>query len=401
MPDTRRTWTTTEYSTLKLPADAEADLDLLGSLPDELIRLRRGPDGWTLETGAVCGVLELHDHRLVVEPRLFADGAAVVRWIAYGEGITIPIDRNRAWRTNTDGLPEVVAGALASECARLLVEGLRRDYRRDQDEDTVLRGRLDHSRQISKRFGQIDRLYLDRFERRTDVVDNLVCRAALDVAGRIVLAPETRRRVRDIARDFPEVPRTFDARRAVARLHHHRLNARYGAAHTWAALLLSGGGVSDLIVPGLARAGSLLIQTARVWERVVARLCRDAGGSALAGPRSIVVSETGRSGRTFRPDAVLLSPDGSTIPVDAKYKDYASLPLASADAHQLLTYADAYRLAHDAPARSVVVYPTLGQGPGPRAVGVRVAGRSLGTIAVLGVSTSADPADALVVLRGL
>ncbi|MGH3990009.1 MAG: 5-methylcytosine restriction system specificity protein McrC, partial [Pseudonocardiaceae bacterium] len=71
------------------------------------------------------------------------------------------------------GRTDVIA-ALLGECKQLLRDGLRRDYLRREAVDTVLRGRLDISRQISRRYGQVDRLHLHRFDRDTAVWPNLV-----------------------------------------------------------------------------------------------------------------------------------------------------------------------------------------------------------------------------------
>lgn len=86
------------------------------------------------------------------------------------------------------------------------------------------------------------------------------------------------------------------------------MNNRYQPAHIWAALLLGGGGFSDLLVEGTQQAESLLVNMNRLWEAVVRRLAEEAAslrwltlpghrGSvhrrARAGPRYQIVP-TGR-----------------------------------------------------------------------------------------------------------
>lgn len=142
------------------------------------------------------------------------------------------------------------------------------------------------------------------------------------------------------------------------------MNNRYQPAHTWAALLLGGGGFSDLLAEGPQQAESLLVNMNRLWEAVIRWLAAEAatilGGSAVhsTGDRSIVVREQDRATRSFQPDVLLrLRPDDqSHLPVDAKYKRYDQHAVAPDDIHQLLTYAHSYRSSGQIP-RALIVHP--------------------------------------------
>jgi len=175
------------------------------------------------------------------------------------------------------------------------------------------------------------------------------------------------------------------------------MNNRYQPAHIWAALLLGGGGFSDLLVEGTQQAESLLVNMNRLWEAVVRRLAEEAattfGGSPFPATedRFIVLREQDRATRSFRPD-VLLRPrpdDRSQLPVDAKYKRYDQHAVAPDDIHQLLTYAHSYRGPGEIP-RALIVHPAE-LGSVHRSITVRAPSGHLGTIDVVGLDVHQSP----------
>lgn len=165
-----------EHGRVVLPLGrlSERDLRAIALAPADLLRVRRVADGYELRTGSVTGAVELDGLRIRVAPKLLPDGAAVLSWLAYAAGVPVDLDHARTWQVDGAGLRDLVIAALIAECARVARAGLRLDYRREQAVDTVLRGRLDVRAQVTRRYGQIDRLHLDRFARRSDVWENLV-----------------------------------------------------------------------------------------------------------------------------------------------------------------------------------------------------------------------------------
>ncbi|MEU1705108.1 hypothetical protein ABZ478_06845 [Streptomyces sp. NPDC005706] len=190
--------------------------------------------------------------------------------------------------------------------------------------------------------------------------------------------------------------------RALERTRYTRLNARYRPAHTWARLLLRGGGVSDLLTDDGTTAGGLLLAMPALWEAVVRRLATEAaapcGGRPVpsSGATGITVRDDLGSTSTFRPDLLLSLPDPGTdqhtlLPVDAKYKRYDRHGVSAGDIHQLLTYSAGYT---PAVARSaVIVHPQPG-GYAQRTLQIGSPQRGLGVIHVLGINTHAPPEQA-------
>lgn len=321
-------------------------------------------------------------------------------WLAYALGTPVPATARR-WATGPDGYADLVAAALLEQCERLLREGLRRDYVRRRSVEPVLRGRLDVAAQATRRYGQLDQLHVRTFDREADIWDNRVLGSALKAALALTASPHLARALHGIAGAFPQAPTPAAALRALDRTNYTRLNARYRPAHTWARLLLRGGGVTDLLTDQGNTADGLLLAMPALWEAVVRRLGAEAvdprGGHAVPGGSGVGITVHGDLGSasTFRPDLLLSLPGHDTahrtlLPVDAKYKRYDRHGVSAADVHQLLTYSSGY--ATDAPT-AVIVHPQPG-GHAQRTLQVRGPNGPLGTIHVLGIDTRSTPEQA-------
>ncbi|MFJ4412240.1 McrC family protein [Streptomyces sp. NPDC088910] len=380
------------------------DVDRLQVLQERrCLTLDRGPAGWRLKADATVGVLALDHVRLVIEPKFAISGERLMTWLAYALDAPTPLTTTtRRWSTGPDGYADLVAAALLEQCQRLLREGLRHGYVRHQSIEPVLRGRLDFAKQISRRYGQLDQLHIRTFDRETDIWDNRVLGTALRAALALVSDSHLARELRSTASAFPQAATPGAALRALDRVRYTRLNSRYRAAHTWARLLLRGGGVTDLLTDLGTSAEGLLLRMPALWEAVVRRLTADAA-SRLGG---CSITATGRTGITvrgdlgspsrFRPDVLLSLPGPDTtapsvLPVDAKYKRYDRHGVSAGDVHQLLTYSAGYASA-DCP-RSVIVHPQTAS-HAHRTLQVRGPDGLLGVVQVLGVGTSAHPEEA-------
>ncbi|MFJ5271791.1 McrC family protein [Streptomyces sp. NPDC088358] len=357
--------------------------------------------GWRLKADATVGVLVLDRIRLVIAPKFAIPGEQLTSWLAYALGTPVPATARR-WATGPDGYADLVAAALLEECERLLREGLRRDYVRRRSVEPVLRGRLDVVAQATRRYGQLDQLHVHTFDREADIWDNRVLGSALKAALGLTSSPDLARALHGAAGAFPQAPTPAAALRALDRTRYTRLNARYRPAHTWARLLLRGGGVTDLLSDHGTTADGLLLPMPALWEAVVRRLGTEAvspyGGHAVPGGSGIGITVRGDLGNVsaFRPDLLLSLPghDGAPstlLPVDAKYKRYDRHGVSAADVHQLLTYSGGYSAADASGA--VIVHPQPGS-HARRTIQVRGPRGVLGVIHVLGIDTHTTPEQA-------
>ncbi|MFJ2598623.1 McrC family protein [Streptomyces erythrochromogenes] len=402
-----------EYGSVLLGAAqlTPRDVERLRSLQTRgCLGLDQARSGWRLKADATVGILVLDRIRLVIEPKFAIPGEHLMRWLAYGLGAPTPLPATaRRWATGPDGYADLVAGALLEQCEQLVREGLRRDYVRRQSLEPVLRGRLDVASQVSRRYGQLDQLHVRTFDRMADIWDNRVLGTALRVARTLATHPDLVRDLHAIADAFPQAPTPDAALRALDRTRYTRLNARYRAAHTWARLLLRGGGVTGLLTDDGMTADGLLLAMPALWEAVVRRLAAEAatpqGGRNVpsSGATGITVRGDLGSNSTFRPDVLLSLPgrDPSTptlLPVDAKYKRYDRYGVGAGDVHQLLTYSAGYTPSTDP--RAVIVHPCP-EGHSHRVLEVTGPQGSLGSIHILGVHTLAAPQQAAVWIRSV
>ncbi|NIL51011.1 PE-PGRS family protein [Streptomyces sp. 2BBP-J2] len=367
------------------------------------LSLEQMSTGWRLKAGATVGLLVLDRVRLVLEPKFAIPGDRLMDWLAYALDAPPPLPvASRHWATGPEGYADLVAAALLEQCEQLLREGLRRDYVRRQTLEPVLRGRLDVVAQTTLRYGQLDKLHIRSFDRETDIWDNRVLGTALRVACALTTSPDLARYLRTIADAFPNATPPEAALRALDRTRYTRLNARYRAAHTWARLLLRGGGVTDILTDHGTAADGLLLAMPALWEAVVRRLVADAagghGGHAVAGGGAAGITVRGDLGivSAFRPDVLLRLPDRdptarTLLPVDAKYKRYDHHGVSAADVHQLLTYSAGFTPSDDR--RAVIVHPRAG-GHSHRVLQVDSPRGRLGNVHVLGVDTHVLPQQA-------
>lgn len=267
-------------------------------------------DGWRITAGAIVGVLRLARIQLNIGPKMAFTGNSLLRWTAYAMNVPVPHETTtRAWQTDPTGFTDLVAAALLAECRSLIGYGLRRDYVRNARTSPVLRGRLDVMAQATKRYGMLDTLHVHTFDREIDIWENRLCGHALRAAGRAVADPRLARDLMSVAEEFPASGSAATVLRAQLRTRYTPLNLRYRPARLWSALILRGGGVSDLLIDAGNAADSLLLDMPRLWEKVVVRLSSDSA-PAFATP----VAPTGRlrikihgdlsKPSSFRPDVL-------------------------------------------------------------------------------------------------
>lgn len=398
----RQDFTITEHRTAHVPSTLVTDHDLAAT--DELSRAgvltcRPTPSGYDVGAGSHVGVITLDRIRLELRPKFALTGEQLVSWLSYAIDVTPYRPRQRrGWDTAHGGLVDLVVGALIDECRQLIRYGLRRDYLREDRVEPVLRGRLDVQAQTARRYGMVDRLHVQTFDRRPDVWENYVCHAALQVGSRLARDSTVARLAAETAHAFPAHPRGRSAaEQTLHRATYHRMNHAYRPAHAWAALLFGRAGPADLLRHAHLQARSLLIDMNVMWESIVRRMITEAvgaGGTVVPprGAHALLVCVEGGANRALQPDVLVRFPaDGTTLPIDAKYKHASAKVISRDDLYQVLTYASAYPMP--APPRAMVVHPSEAgwthnwvSVTGPRGL--------LGEVLVVGVDIQRHPGNA-------
>ncbi|MFF3710488.1 McrC family protein [Streptomyces phaeochromogenes] len=307
-----------------------------------------------LTAGPCVGVVRLDACEIRVLPKYLGEELDVLRMLEYAAGRVLPaLDAARTVREGAPHLRDLVALLATEHCERLLARGVRRGYVTVEDELPAVRGRLLADRQVLQHYGRLDRLACRFDEHDSDIVDNRLCAAAVDLAARTARSPTVRARARRAATQFAQVAPTplGDLRTALAGLDYHRHNRHYESAHRWAALLLSGGGITDLFARGPLTSRAFLIDMNVLFESFATRLLQEAaagtGYDVRGQSRHAGVLHDERTGRSYtevRPDVLLSgSVDGAPLrrPVDIKYKLYEGRRLAAPDLYQAFLYAHA------------------------------------------------------------
>ncbi|GGV41934.1 hypothetical protein GCM10010495_69450 [Kitasatospora herbaricolor] len=401
-----------EHSTTLLRQDqlTHEDIHRLEHLQGKgRLTLQRTHRGWRLHTHSVTGVLVLDRIRLTLRPKLPIPGEQLITWLCYANGVPVPHEQTlRRWRTSSTGYADVVLPALLAECQTLLLRGLNRGYRPAERVEPTLRGRLDIHRQIVRRYGAVDRLHVRTFERELVIWENQICGAALAAAVPLATGkPALARALQAAAAQFPRPQLGATVTRLLRRARYTRLNRHYQAAHVWSALVLGGGGVSDLLAHRGTHAGSVLLHLDRLWELVVRRMAVDAAhaaGGRLARPREGSIRTLGGLGSrdpSFRPDTLLAfdsTPATRFLAIDAKHKALQATNVNAADRHQLLTYIAGYTTP--AAPLAAIIHPAH-SGSSHRTLRIQGPRGPLGVIEVLGLDTRLPPRQAAEPLRTL
>lgn len=359
-----------EYETVRVTGLRPSQTDIRAADSAELgkrITLRwRRDDTLEVVAGPYVGVVNLECVSIHVRPKLAGRELAVLQMLDYASGLSALRDLEQVQHFGEGlNLRDLVCLLLTREADRLLRHGLRRDYLRREEALPTLRGRLLPDRQILRRYGQLDRLECRYDELSSDIVDNRLCGAALQVAARTATDSTVRKHARRLAGDFTNVCATdaFYATKAEQRLSYHRGNEHYRSAHRWALLLLHGTAFADLYAVSGPSSQAFMFDMNRLFEKFVTRLLQDAAHGtgikvrAQASLSRAICHEDGRSHTTITPDIQLIRGHGlqaRRCSIDAKYKNYTHNKITPIDLYQSFAYAEA--LSHRAGERTPTAF---------------------------------------------
>lgn len=317
---------------------------------------------------AWIGVVRFTNQDVHVVPKYVGDSLRVLRMVEYATGINMLRRLPNAQQLPANGtdLFDLICQLLTDEVTTLIRDGLQRDYRPTDETLPVLRGRLRTREQYLRRFGQLDQLECSFDEYDTDTPENQLLAAALTATRKRVIDPDTRRRATQLAAIIAEscTPPSMTADWYEQRITYDRRNARYRPAHGLASLILRGMSFEDLFETSSgASASAFLIDMNTIFERFITRLIEEAmdGTGCTVESQSPIRAvihddETRRSYSTLRPDVVVTSADGRSVPIDVKYKLYERRRISTGDLYQAFTYA--YALGgQDGERRAGLIYP--------------------------------------------
>lgn len=378
------------------PPPSDRDLALAANLADQQklsVRWLHNGDA-EIAASSHVGLVRFSTLEVRVVPKLVGGELRVLEMLEYAAGLDLirRFDHPRDMPHEGRNLFDVLCGLLANEASALLRDGLIKDYRPEHDTLQVLRGRLDHRRQVLNRFGRLDQLECDFDEYDTDNPENQFITAGLLSARSKVRDHRIRREVSKAAGVFATActPPSFYHDHYQQRIHYNRRNRRYRPAHIIAGHILRGLGFEDIYSQSTGQIFTFLLNMNEVFEQFVERLMRDVcAGTAMEVStqerfgKVIRNLDTGRTYSNIRPDLMIRSPDGA-FPVDAKYKRYDLRKLSTADIYQTFLYAYALSQGSTEP-RALVMFPSDGPSPGHRLAVQGFHDRERATVTAVGI----------------
>lgn len=319
------------------------------------------------------GVVRLQGLELRIVPKYAGDDLGVLRMLDYASGFNslAQYDAMRTLQTEGRSLLDLLGWLLAERGHAIVRAGVLAEYVQREEDLPVLRGRLRILAQVRERYGRIDRLECTFDEHETDIVDNQVIAAAVDVARRVCTDPAVVSRLSTLNTLFQGIcdASGLDPRSARATISYNRRNEHYRAAHGYAWLFLHHRGVDEVFASGGTESLVFLLDMNQLFEDFVTRLLYDmfegTGVRVLAQrrDRSIVEHEdTRRPYAAVIPDLLLEWRQGSSrarLPIDAKYKLYDTRRLEPSDVYQAFFYGYAYHPASvETVPMTLLVYPS-------------------------------------------
>ncbi len=321
-----------------------------------------------------CGVVNLGQRVLEVLPKV-GDRPDVpnsrgvllrlLRAAATGEGLQLPPATQRLERSP---LLEIFISLFMDSVTTVLRGGLLRQYKVEEDDLRVVRGRIDLTRQLGVHFNRPD-LVASRFDELTaDNVWNRSIKAALTACRPWISSGELQRRWVELIAAFEDVADVVMTTHELDRLVYDRQAVRYRQTMDWVRWILT------LLSPGLRmgseRAPAFLFDMNAIFEGAVANVLRqrlakshpelDLHPQATGRHLARLGGHTNRRAYALRPDMLVSAGRRVVTIADAKWKRIelshaGHLKPTRSDMYQMHAYASAYeadRLALIYPAHS-------------------------------------------------
>ena len=349
-----------------------------------------------LKAGQVVGVLSVPGVSLEILPKLQGHDwnarQALTRMITVALDIPIAAREYVSMARQSRDLLEVVVRVFVDLLRKATRRGLPHRYRSEEEDLSLLRGKLNINRQVLIHASRPDKLACIYDELSADTPLNRVLKATVGMLMRVARNSDNLRSVFELMARLDLVSDSANPLGEPVVL--DRTNSSYHRIYGLARLLLSSRWQNTSI--GNDEGIALLFEMNQLFERFVARCFQIGLGSTnvrLQRSDKHALLEGNRRLFTLKPDIVI----HNDIIVDTKWKvldlKEPRLGVSSADVYQMLAYAQAYKAE-----RLVLLYPWHAELGSP---GILKRWRVTGTevkfdIATVDVSLSDEVPEALV-----
>jgi 5-methylcytosine-specific restriction enzyme subunit McrC len=240
------------------------------------------------------------------------------------------------YETETD-LVHVLADAFVRQADRALSRGVIQGYVERDDDLAVVRGRMRHTEQATRRFGQITPLLVRYDDFTIDIAENQLVRAAAKILRRVPgLDSAVARRLRAIMQRLDEVSDLIPGQQPPT-WRSGRRNAHYETVLWFASMVLKNRALD--LPAGDIEVNGFVIDMATVFEDFVTIALTDAleridGRVRAQDPHTLDEGGTVK----MAPDLVWYRGGKPVAIVDAKYKAEKIGGYPNADLYQMLAY---------------------------------------------------------------
>lgn len=226
-----------------------------------------------------------------------------------------------------------------AETEKLLHGGLLKKYRKNEGNQTALKGQLQFSKQIAYNTTHQERFYVRYTEYNRNNIYNQILFKTLCLIPRISNRSYLLDKVGRLQLDFPEVSTSNVNAETFNRLQFNRKTERYKEALLISKMLLFN--YRPDITGGAENVIAILFDMNKLWEEFVYRRLKKEEGNGISIYRQqsedFWMSDVLIKPKTIRPDIIIQSAD-ETIVVDTKWKMLEDLVPSDEDLKQMFVY---------------------------------------------------------------
>ncbi|MFC3885523.1 McrC family protein [Bacillus songklensis] len=359
------TYVVTEYSSLVIQEYSltERDRDYLSRLS---LSSKTPPFSWyelknglRFEFSSFIGVLELEAARIVIKPKFNNGFHDVVDMLLFSEDLPVALEHSTKAAYDENSLMETLVRLFVKEVEALLQKGVMKEYMMEEENLSVLRGRVDIRRHLKTNLFTPARIYCRYDELTTNIAENQVIRTALEMTRNFSLTKQTMRQVNRLLNEFTVLTDIYQGEDWPS-FTYNRLNQHYLAAHKLAYYLWRQIYVHNLYEFRQESHFSFLIDMNDLFEKFIAKMLV----RYLPDPIKVTeqrvfkkaIMKNGGSYHNIKPDIVIESPDADPIVLDTKYKPYGKYKVSNSDIYQLAFYAQ-FLTKSEKGFKAFIIYP--------------------------------------------
>ncbi|TME51569.1 MAG: hypothetical protein E6I60_10430, partial [Chloroflexi bacterium] len=237
-------------------------------------------DGARVRSTSWVGTARFSSFEIQIQPKLAGGSLGVMTMLGYCSGLEALsiLPTPQKYTAETLGLADLWCLVLSREAERILIGGPEFDYVWQESAEPALRGRLMLVEQVTRHFGEVNRLECRFEDYLSDILDNQLLLSGLRAGRAIARYGDLSQRMARLGAALSEYTNSLsiDLESAEQQLQYNRRNEHYRTAHVLSLLLLRNLHLRDLYSSGRAPAIAFLLDMNPLFERFATQLVKDA-----------------------------------------------------------------------------------------------------------------------------